>query len=560
MEHNKEELEMNEKDRILNLVQKGIITMDEALTLLEASENKKDHHSDSTYKTIVDEKKDGNQQMEKSELDDQIEGFADKLITSGKSFSNKISKYVQEKMKQSDKHAKEVDFSDQYLKDQEQEQQRFFEKNNIPESVKKVMLEDLTEEYDEKNQVLQVLSEQEMIAKQRLRELEIFQEMDDLTDEMRGQQDELKENLKYIDRQIQEVKNQLDKIEEKRLSIRNASSPRSSETLQSKAGEITKSTLDFTDEAIKGSQKLSQDISSQVKGLMKNFKMKDVNLSFEVPWVKTQTMNHVFEFDGTNIHDLDIKVINGSLNIVSHDKDDIQIESELRFHGNFDDFSVKTFENLSTISQEEGRLVFHVTSPRLSIDATVYLPAKTFEEIKVHLTNGDLTLQDITVSTLNVHNKNGDIKLNHLIADTTELSNMKGDLECVDIGFQDILAKNISGDIQIKGNMTNANLETVSGDILITKKNNESSKLQAKAMNGDIKLSQPDSMSLMIDAQSSSGQIYQRLSEKTNKELNNDDSIGTFHRLFKEDVGQLEATIRVMNGDIWLKDQQDKEG
>lgn len=546
---------MKEKDRILNLVQKGIISMDEALTLLEASENEKDAIAEEQSQKISKAQGGSVNNKSTSDVDDQLEDIADKLISTGKNFTSKIGKFVQDKMKQADQQSQELDFSDEYIQDQQREQERFFANNDVPGAVSQGMLEDISVEFAEKQQHLQDLSEQQMITQQRLRELEIFQEMDDLTEEMRLQQETLMKELSNIEEQIQEVTDQLAKLDAKRAHLGIQSSGQISESIQDKAGEFTKNTLDFADDAIKGGQRVSKDLLSQVKGFIKNFNMKDVNLSFEVPWVKTQSIDHVFEIDATDVNRLDLKIINGSLEILTHDKDTIEIDSELRFHGNFDEFTSEVFKELSTIYQEEGQLIFHVTSPRLSTDATIYLPEKDYADVKIKLTNGDLSIENLTIDNLNLHNKNGDMILENSTIINAEISNVNGGLEFLDVTVKELLAKTLSGDIVLKGDAETSNLETVSGDIYVTKLQNTSSHIQAKAMNGDIKMSQPAELSLDIDAKSTSGDVYERLEGDMTKSINEDQSMSIFQRNYGEGSAQLNATIRVISGDIWLKDR-----
>lgn len=545
---------MNEKDRILNLVKQGVLSMEEALTLLEASAST----SDIPIKETPEEIKSSRDEQKESSIPgkESFEDIADKLVATGKNLGNKLSKLVQEKRDQHDNSAQEVDFSEAYLQDQAEEQERFFKENKEPDPVENGILEDVQKEFMEKQALLHEKTQAHMIAQQRLRELEIFQEIDDLSEDMQKQQSQFQEEISTLELEIQEITDALAQLDAQKAQLGVKPDTFSSEHLKEKAGEFTKSTLDFADEALKEGQRFSKDVFSQVKGLVKNFNMKDVNLSFEVPWVKTHNIDHVFEYDGQAIQEMEFKLLNGSLEIYPHDSDTVEIESELRFHGNFEQCTVEEFETLSTISNEAGKFIFHVTSPRLSMDATVYVPEKYYENLKVQLTNGDLIIEGITAKEMTLNNKNGEVEIEEIDADLVEISNMNGDILMLDVSIPEIMSKNIAGNIRLTGEIQTVNIETVSGDILITKDNETSSNIQAKTISGDVKISQPHAMSLKIDGQSKSGQIYQRLQGEISKELRGDQNAGTIFRDYGPDAQLLDANIRVVSGDIWLKDHE----
>lgn len=545
---------MNEKERIIELVRQNVISMEEALTLLEAS-GKKENQSTPANEEI---QKNVDIHDKKLNIDtEKIDQIFENILETGANVSQKVAVYIKKGLENSETDNKEY-FADEYQEASQQEAERFIKDNQTGQELLIENIKDLDDKILELGKKKENLSEDLVIHQQRLRELEIFAELDDLTDEMKSQEAKLQVDLSQLEMQVKDLDLQLENLQEEKqaamgkLNYKNLDE--SKEYFKNKAEDLGKVTSKFADDALREGKKVTKELGKQLKDIFKNFDMKDVNLSFEVPWIKTYSMDHTFEFEGDQLENIDLKLNNGSVSFEAGETDKLKMEAELRFHGNFETYTFEQFEELSTISQDGSNLLFHVTSPRLSADLKVIVPDKNYQAIKLNLMNGDASLKNLEVKTLDISNKNGDIHLSEIEGKFMNIMNFTGDIRMQDIEVQDIVAKTITGDIRLKGELSNLTAETTSGDIYITKTDLQESHIQAKATSGDIKISQPKEMNLNIYAATTSGDINQRLMD-----INQTDNLKTankqsLQRVISDQAKTVTIDARLVTGDIWLKD------
>ena len=146
---------MTEKERIIELVKNNVISMDEALQLLEAAA-KNDHQAQVTSNEFIEEYKNAQKDIEEKVEASQL--------------TQTPATDVQE----------------------EQAQQVIQEK-----------FEQASEELAKKQEAL-------VIAEQRLREIEIFAELDDLTEDMKTQQANLMAKIDHLEAEIEELSIEID--------------------------------------------------------------------------------------------------------------------------------------------------------------------------------------------------------------------------------------------------------------------------------------------------------------------------------------------------------------
>ena len=560
---------MNEKERIIDLVRQNVITMEEALTLLEAAGNKED--SQVIEDTLNDKEKNSQGTSDSENSDnkkvnfnqDKIGKILGNIIETGSNVTNKVADYLKKTLDENPKKADEESkdfYSEEYKNAQTLEKERFYQDNQAAQSMLEEEIRTIDADLLEMKDKMQANDEQLVINQQRLRELEIFAELDDLTEEMQIQKDHLQQDIARLEEEkvsLEEQKNQLQDRKGQLIGNQVTESvEESKEFIKNKAEDIGKVTAKIADEALREGKKVSKEIGKHLKDVLKNFDMKDVNLSFEVPWIKTYSMEHQFEFFGDTIDSLDFKLNNGSLTFETGASDKILIDGALRFHGNFDRFDVATFQELSTISDDQDTLCFHVLSPRLSADLKVILPDKLYKKVSVKLMNGDGLLRGIEAKELEIHNKNGKVSLEAIKSDFIDIMNLSGDITLSELNSQDTVIKTLSGDIRIIGAVHNLNAETTSGNIVITKQDLDDSHIQAKTMSGDIKISQNKDLNLNIHAVTNSGTILHRLEQIDSLPVDANQSKQEFHRHLGDHKATVNIDAKVVSGHIWLKDSK----
>lgn len=633
---------MNEKERIIELVRQNIITMDEALRLLEAGQTSSPTPETETSKVVeaekttdTTEKTEANERQTKVNYGKQFSSIISEVVDQSLNVARNVTDYVskvtndvKETGSTQETESSETDYSEEYRQAQTEVEEAVREnasdvvkaaerlqalKNQLAETQERIReiqiemdvpgldelryealeqeLEDaeleieateqelellegetldeeervakvaeksgeLSAKIDVLNDTLQKKEEALTIAKQRLREIEIFAELDELTEEMAEQQNRLEVKVRELEVKIESIKTELhdtkQEQEELYASQINRYKDQVKHFVDSASEKVSEAASQISSDALKEGKSFGKLMGGQFKDMMNNFNMKEVNLSVNVPWVKTQTLTHTFVYPASDLTMLDFKVTNGSLEFVGHDEESIIIESEIRFHGNHPSVSVERLIELSTISHTPEQLFFHVNHAKISLDGVVKLPKHLYNELKVVAVNGDLKFKHIDVKDLLVENKNGDIKLKHATAQLLELDLLNGDVTIKESDIADISLKNLNGDFRMAGNVGNVISNTVNADYFITKRNTTPSKIKIKGVNGDVKISLPSQLNLEADCKVSFGDIHHRLSNVS--DIVKSKSHTEMQRLLNSATEQVDIDVSLTTGDVFLKD------
>lgn len=472
---------MNQKDRIIELVRNNVLTMEEALQLLEAASKQEASTVDNNNYTV----------------DYQVE------------LENELNNEQQVTN----------------LEENSEQTQATFER--------------LSEQLEKKQAAL-------TIAKQRLRELEIFAELDELTPEMQTQQVELTEKMKQLEVEIEELTIEVDITKQ---NLRHNVQDEFKRVVETTTDKVTNVAKEFTKEMTKEGRNLQETITKSLKDFAASFDMKDISLT--VPWIKSTVMQHQFRYEVTDLAQVDISLLNGDLIVETHDEAGVIVDAAITFYGKEEMASIETFEALSTIDVSNERLLFHVKSPKIASDLRIKLPKSCIHEVRLTATNGDLVVNGVEANDLYVDSKNGEVNLSHTNANFVEFAGFNGDVLIEDSMIADLVYHVLNGDFKYKGAVGNLSADVINGDLIISKQDVSAANLNIKTVSGDVKVSIPESVNLEIDATSSLGDIKQRLAniEQLKKGRR-------FERYLNEQAPIVKIEVKTTSGDIYLKDKE----
>lgn len=478
---------MTEKERIIELVKNNVISMDEALQLLEAAA-KNDHQAQVTSNEFIEEYKNA-----QKDIEEKVE--ASQLI----------------QMPATDEQ-------------EEQAQQVIQEK-----------FEQASEELAKKQEAL-------VIAKQRLREIEIFAELDDLTEDMKTQQANLMAKIDHLEAEIEELSIEIDI---KRQEMRQNTQSQIKKMVEDTTEQVTKAAKNFGEEAKKEGKNLQKTIMGYVKEWASNFDMKEFNVN--VPWVKSQSFAHQYQFDATDIDKIEVKILNGNVKVETHPKDNIIVDLDIVLYGKEEVDNIAAFESLSTIDGATDKLIINMMNPRVAVETLVKVPSKVFSELFIDTINGDVDLKDLKAKEVKLSSKNGDNEVADITADLLVYDGYNGDFKIKDSEINDIDYHVLNGNLRYVDQVGNLKVDAVNGDIVITKTNSESSIINAKTLSGDIKIAVPQMTNLEIEAESTYGEVHHRLNNVNQTGSHIGRQVDGEHDLIK-------LTIASTSGNIYLKD------
>ncbi|MCR8969639.1 DUF4097 family beta strand repeat-containing protein [Facklamia sp. 7083-14-GEN3] len=577
---------MNEKERIIELVRQKIISMDEALRLLEAGGTAKDSLESTEDSAKTNEIKIEGKTVVKDDLNRIVRSMVNQAVNAGTSVVKEVaqaSNQVVREVNDSLENRKETNDRPSFKKQtsNQVEQASYQAKAEAFETKGQA----IQQEIEDVNERLHQFNEEKIIIQQRLRELEILAEIEELTAEMKEQVKDLTLQEGSIDSEIDRLEQQVEGLYDQQENLyeeckeNQQADPEFKRFISNSTQVLSEQAHQFKEEASREGKRLGKQVKDLIKSSLNNFTTKDVNVSFNVPWIKSQTLDHTFTFDGEALTAIDFNVLNGDLQVEFHEGDDILVEASIKFIGGQEKLTVDLFKERVTITTIENKLVFHVDAMNLAMDAKIKLPHKLYHSIILNTLNGDIRvkqmeadnliisskrgdihLADTKVDEVNIDTKLGDIKLKNISTDILGLNLVNGDVKIKNSTIQTTSLKNINGDFRIVGPVGNIKANTVNGDCYITKKDIEPANISLSAVHGDLKISLLKEQAFTAQGKLSEGEVKYRMSGLDREEIIDDGKSFILKRPGQLDSPEVQIDASITFGDVYLKDGDSETG
>lgn len=511
---------MKERDRVLELIKKGVITTDEALVLLENMAIAKDE-------SII--------QQEASEVK-----------------QHHLNKQAEESDEVSKEENEEQAKLEQLLDDLATELNQTSSKLDVVNAE----IEDVTSE-------INMLEEQIMI-------INTLEELDELAPEKREERvhyetklGELKKQRVAMEEEVLELEARLKEVKTSKRELNEE------EDMRFQLPDDWEQTLtDLGDKMEKAGEKFGKKMNqagNQFSKLMKetmktvtntvndHVDWKDVNI--KVPGMAMSTFEHEFYYPACSASIIDVKVANGLIEFRQWDSEDIKVVSQIKLYGKMEaDTPFEAFLERSEIEVDEERISFQIPNKRIKAELIFYLPARSYDHVSAKILNGDINVFDLEAKDTYLKSTNGDLMIDGFTATMLEAEGVNGDVTVKNASVLDFIGTSVNGDFILKAALQNISVGNVNGDIRVTAVDDLMKNLDAKVVNGDIKVALPQMQGIEGLAKTSLGAIKNRLSEfevirekteKTNRMLQ-------FRRYHPEDT--IYIKLSTTTGNVLLKD------
>lgn len=532
----KEEYPMKEKKRVLDLVEQGIISSEEALVLLENMASEKDEQQ---IKHVSDKINVTNQSQEKDAAVDLVKKLE----------SEEPEKIIDEKVSEQESQTK---------KKQDYDRLENILANLAAEASKtSVELDKVNEQISTSKLELNDLEEQVMT-------LNTKEELGELSAEEKEKLEQIEKQLKELTAELATYKQKKSVLEEELKTIRKERFHTNKERVTSKIEipedwkEQANDTMNqFSDKLNEtGSQIGSffkKTVNSITEAMNDNLEWKDIN--FRVPGVASTKFEHVFNYVATQATLIDIKVANGNIVLKNWDQLDVKVEGKLKIYGKVDtDNPLEAFLERSQIDVDDEIISFQIPNKRVRADLIFYLPERTYDHIAIKLLNGMITMNGIQAKDIYVKSTNGAITLNNTDATMLEIEGVNGDIKVIDGSILDTVAETVNGNMVINTSSQTVSASLVNGDVKITAHEPKLKKIEATSVNGNVKVAIVEGLSVEGKAKTNLGSIHSRIENeeiiKEKKERTN--QLLEFRRLTDGEVAQI--NVATTTGNIYLKD------
>ena len=524
----KEAISMKERERILDLVKKGILSTEEGLDLLESMATEKDEK--------------------------QIKKEADKVTASHKE-KDQASQLIDELENGEERISEPVDPKEKERQDQE--------------NLEKILDELATEanktsaRLDEVNAQFADNKAARNEKQEALMQLNTKEELGELTEEELAQRQTLEAEIKELEATGDTLLEEQLKLEAELKDIRKNQWSEKKETFTDKF-ELPDDWKDqATDTLNQVGEKMSEAGSQLGKFLKKTFQtvsetvndnMEWKDVSLRVPGIATTKFEHEFYYEAPAASILDIKVANGNVTLKTWDSDDVKVEAKIKLYGKMGAEPFEAFSERSQIEVNEDHISFQIPNKRVRADLVFYLPKRVYDHAAIKLLNGNIMIETLESKDIYTKSTNGNIIVNQLTATMLEVEGVNGNIDIRNGNILDSIIETVNGTVTFGATPENLSVSLVNGDVRLTIKEDNLKKVEASSVNGNVKVALPDGIGLEGHAKTSLGSINSRLSnyevvrekkERTNQMLQ-------FRRVSDDEIAQVQ--LSTTTGSIYLKD------
>ena len=447
-----EESYMNEKERILDLVKKGVISSQEAISLLEELGKNQGEAS----KVSEKEKKDAStyQKEDEKRFDTVLDSIASVVTNFSSEFDEEFEtlNQVNQQVKQKEERIEELHTAkalDQLTVEQEMELQRL-------------------------NEELEVLRSQQRSLEE---EKKVAQE-----DMKRLKKEEFDEKLKKAKQKIEETDWQ----------------QTTSDSLSQLGGIIGR----FAGQFAKAAAETARNVSVTIKD--------HPTFSTMSPFFYQTSHSYAFEEEFGEIGIIEIKVANGDIKMKTAPQSTVTIEGEFRLNEEFEtEEEIEQYINERlNVSLENDTFKFFVPSKKVYADVTFVFPEKDYDYVSVKGLNSGIRMKDFTGKDFYAESQNGEVSVKNVSGTMLELTSKNGTIKQLDGNFKDSILDGTNGNIIFDAETESATLKTVNGSIKVKKVAPNTKQVMAKTVNGSVQLDVPESLEVEASLSTSLGKLH----------------------------------------------------
>ena len=535
----KEAISMKERERVLELVKKGILTSEEALILLENMATEKDEK--------------------------QIEKAAEKVDTQNIGTTNKEDQ-VADLMDALEKGESEGPTVDSF----EENTQDSAEKDR--ENLERILDELATKanrasaELDEVNAEIAGIKEEIKEVAEEIGTLDTKEELDALTEDEQVQRKDLHVLLAQLEQKLATQSTEKTALEEELKNIRKEQwKGQWNDTKEKVTSQFSEEWKDQATDTFNQVGGKVAEVGGQVGEFLKktfnsfsdtmndNVEWKDIKM--KVPGVATTKFEHEFNYPNPQASLIDVKVANGTVVFKTWDQEDVKVEAKIKLYGKMaGDSPMEAFLERSDIDVDDETISFQVPNKRVKADLTFYLPKRTYDHVSVKLLNGNVLVEELTAKDVYTKSTNGTITFKKIDATMLEIEGVNGEIKVLEGTILDNIIETVNGDVSISAAPESLSVSLINGDIRITAKEKTLRRVEASSANGNIKLALPNDLGVEGQVKTNLGSINSRLTDievvREKKDRGNQQL--HFRRVLEESMAQINASTTT--GSIFLKD------
>lgn len=286
-----------------------------------------------------------------------------------------------------------------------------------------------------------------------------------------------------------------------------------------------------------------------------------------------QNFAETYRYPDTDISVVRLKLNRGDVRVSTWDRPDIELNLSGQVYGRYQNRNArKTLEKRSVLLADEESLRFEAKSHFIYCDVELKVPENTldylsietqlgdlevqgvtFQDAYVKTMTGDINLEQVSGQNLEMQTKTGDIRLTHGDLKELSINSMTGDIKLLQSQAETLHSQLTTGDFRWVGRVKNITVTGQHGDIFATIRNADVREANFQSRLGDVKINVPSDTAVAGLATTRTGEILFRHPKLaiTSYPTSQGKHVKQFSCGLEQD--KLDLNIETSHGDIWFK-------
>ena len=561
---------MNEREKILESIKKGILSPVEGLDLLESlglSDTESHSEEEASLASAMEDVQQEKSEEATTHSEEETDSFEEEES------STTIAPMAEDTFKTDEEDAAPEDavkqeFERETLVEKDAKQSRssdsvssMIDEWENPSAANQQEADPVRAKIDEFDQALQTKKEALREKKEVFRELNLEVELGIISDENKKKYDELAMELEALEEEIELLKHERLAIDEDLFVT--LERPQVSES-------FFDTPEDFEEKKhrpLEPPHVQPKDLGSRI-GWMVNKAAKTVSdtVNNEFDWksinqkfygTEKTHFTHQFTFSHVDAKSINIKLAKGKVIIKTWEDEtikDVKVEASISLLGRMPESDpLEAFLERSQVDVNTHQVLFHVPNKRVDAKLTFYLPKRQYADLSVRLLNGDLMIEDLVAKNVAIKATNGTLLVKGLEASMVEFEGTSNEIELRGGRIAAATLETVTGTIVSQAEVLRAEYSLINGDIKLSAGNKDLKKIEAHSVNGNVKVSLPKTIGIEGIAKTGSGMINYRFAncETVQERSGETQKVLHFNRQ-AADAASINISSKV--GNIFLKD------
>lgn len=268
------------------------------------------------------------------------------------------------------------------------------------------------------------------------------------------------------------------------------------------------------DEFLEDLRKDFTNVGDRFMQFMQSAVQKVKSIDFDSPFGNAVTFNYAMTKPASEIEDIIIDIDNGKVTIHHEESDEVRAEFTVKtFNSDSEEKAKKDFLEKLLFVKDEGKLLVSSDMKMVQVNVELFIPKKEYAKISARLLNGAFKMKNAAAETVRVKTANGKIEVVGLTFKNAEFETANGAIALNDVRGTTLEAETLNGRVYIDGVLKDVEAQSLNGHVVVTTKDPEAEKIDAKTMSGSVEIYIPSVVAISGEIASNMGKLDLQLDD-----------------------------------------------